>query len=215
MLIESDSYELLLEYCYPKYLKEDSFRDYLEGKKSIDITDSIENIDLFDSGFKVCKIESIKSIKSDGIYWIDKLTADDKKILKKESVETITLKKLDKSLLPQLEKELNFKSKLQEWTSYQEIIEEEYLFTLGGITRSQTFQTLPFMLSINDMSKFYKILTDDEMQLILSLVFSKALKVKNEKLAKTVLNIDKTIKNSNGRINQKNIWGVKIVKSLK
>jgi hypothetical protein len=211
MLIETDNYECVLEYCYPIYLNNRPFRDYLEGRKNIELTESFESIDLFDSEFKICKIESITSIKSEGVYWIEKLTADDKKLLKKSAIEVLTLKKIEKSLILQLESELNFKSKLQEWTSYQEIIEEEYLFTLGGVTRAQIFQPLPFMYSINDMSKFYKIITDDEMQLILSLVFSKALKVKNEKLAKTILKIDKTIKNSNGRINQKNIWGVNIV----
>ncbi len=215
MLIETESYECLLEYLYPKYLNTNNFRDFLEGKIGIKFTESFESIDLFDDEFKICKIDDIKLIKTDGVYWIEKLTAEDKKFLKKQSIEVITIKKIDKSLFPLLEKELKFKSQLQEWSSYQEVIEEEYLYTLGGFRKTQTFKPLPFMFSINDMSKFYKTITDDEMQLILSLIFSKALKVKNEKLAKTVLDIDKTIKNSNGRINQKNIWGVKIVNATR
>jgi hypothetical protein len=209
MIIEAENYELLMEYILINQYPNEEVLPYLEGKKRLNVTTDRNTQDLFNDEFSIVLVESIDPDMTEGYYWINKLMAEDKRVIKKNNLDTVTLKKITKSLTPKLEKELNFQSKITEYTSYQAIVEEEYLFTLGeGYSKKEEFQPLLFMYGINDLSKFYKKITDDEMQLILSLIYSKALKVGNETLAKKVMTIDKTIKTSNGVLNQKNIWGV-------
>jgi hypothetical protein len=213
MLIESDSYEVLIEYILSNYLKEESVLEYLTGLKKLNVTEVNQGVDLFSEDLSIVKVDNVNIDFEDNIYWIEKLTADDKKVLKKKNIETVVLKKIDKSLLQRVLKELNFESKLNDFTSYYEILEEEYLFTLGkGYRKTVKSEQLLFMMSINDISKFYKKVTDDEIQLILSIIFSKAIKSNNEKIARSIMNIDKSIKTSMGRVSQKNIFGINLYK---
>jgi hypothetical protein len=213
MIIEAENYELLLEYILMNKYPQTAVMPYLEGKIRLNVTNERDTQDLFNDEFSIVVIDKVELDMNSGYFWIQKLTADDKKIIKKSNLEALTLKKITKSLTPKIEKELNFNSKLTEYNSYQSIIEEEYLFSLGeGHRVKQEFQPLLFMLGINDLSKFYKKITDDEMQLILSLIYSKALKVGNVTLSRKVMDIDKAIKTSNGILNQKNIWGVNMLK---
>jgi hypothetical protein len=213
MIIEAENYELLLEYILLNKYPDMPVLPYFEGKSRLNVTNDRDTQDLFNDEFSIVVIDKVEADMTSGCYWIPKLMADDKKNIKKANLETVTIKKIIKQLTPKLEKELNFTSKLSEYTSYQAIIEEEYLFTLGeGHRVKQEFQPLLFMFGINDLSKFYKKISDDEMQLILSLIYSKALKVGNDTLSKKVMQIDKTIKTSNGILNQKNIWGTIILK---
>jgi hypothetical protein len=213
MIIEAENYELLLEYILMNKYPQTAVLPYLEGKIRLNVTNERDTQDLFNDEFSIVVIDKVELDMDSGYFWIQKLTADDKKIIKKSNLESLTLKKITKSLTPKIEKELNFNSKLTEYNSYQSIIEEEYLFSLGeGHRVKQEFQPLLFMLGINDLSKFYKKITDDEMQLILSLIYSKALKVGNVTLSRKVMDIDKAIKTSNGILNQKNIWGVNMLK---
>jgi hypothetical protein len=213
MIIEAENYELLLEYILTNKYPQSAVLPYLEGKIRLNVTNERDTQDLFNDEFSIVVIDKVELDMDSGYFWIQKLTADDKRIIKKSNLEALTLKKITKSLTLKLEKELNFNSKLIEYNSYQSIIEEEYLFSLGeGHRVKQEFQPLLFMFGINDLSKFYKKITDDEMQLILSLIYSKALKVGNETLSRKVMDIDKAIKTSNGILNQKNIWGANMLK---
>lgn len=208
MIIETENKECLLEYLLTNELKDEKVLPYFEGKASINVVDTIESEDLFSSGISIVKINKVDQVtNNESIFWIEKLSTDDKKYIKKNNLSSLTLKKITKSLANKLESELNFKSSLSEYISYFEIIEEEYLISLGGIKKNKKTEVLPFMLSINNMGQFYKKVNDDDMQLLLSIIFSKALKVNNSIVAKKITLIDKTIKTSSGRINQKNIWG--------
>ncbi|MGL4759449.1 MAG: hypothetical protein ACRCXZ_08995 [Patescibacteria group bacterium] len=212
MIIETENKECLLDYVMTNFLQDLPVIPYLTGKASLSISEEINTKDLFDDGFQIYKIEKfIEGLDQNEVYWIEKLSAEDKKLIKKLSIDSITIKKITKSLQPKIERELNFKTNLTDYSSYQELLEEEYLFTLGGIIKETKFETLPFMLSIKDLSKFYKKINDDEMQLILALIFTKALKVGDKNLVSKITRIDRTIKTSSGRITQKNIWGALIV----
>jgi hypothetical protein len=215
MIIEADNYEFVLEYYLIEAQKDALILDYFNNKKKLNLTNDTNSQDLFNDEVSVVVIDSIDSnnveIYNQGMFWVNKLSSEDKRIIKKNSLQSITIKKISKTLLPKLEQELRFKSNLKEFTSYHEIIEEEYLFSLGGgYRKEQHFEPLLFMYSINDLGKFYKKASDDELQLILSLIFSKALKANNEKLARNIMQADKMIKTSKGRLNAKNIFGINI-----
>jgi hypothetical protein len=175
MIIETDSREVVLEYLLINSLLEESVIDYLLGVKKLNFVNEMGTIDLFDESVPIQIIDKVDSTMNDGIYWILKLSAEDKKIIKKENLPSVTIKKITKSLLPRLLQELNFKSRLTEFTSYYEIIEEEYITSLGGKVKTKIQEPLLFMFGLNSLDKFYNKAIDDEFQLILSLIFSKAL----------------------------------------
>lgn len=213
MIIEAENYELLLEHILINEYADRAVIPYLEGKMRLNLTFDRNTQDLFSDELSICITENVEPDMSEGYYWIPKLSAEDKRIIKKNDLSIVSLKKITKQLTPRITKELNFKSQLTEYTSYHSILEEEYLFTFGeGYSKKEEFKPLLFMFGINDLSKFYKKITDDEMQLILSLIYSKALKVNNETLSRKVMNIDKSIKTSNGVLNQKNLWGITMYK---
>lgn len=212
MIIETDSREVVLEYLLTNLLQEDSVLDYLLGTKKLNFVNEMGTIDLFDESIPIQITDKVDQTMNEGIYWIAKLSVEDKKIIKKENLPFISIKKITKTLLPRLINELNFKSRLAEFSSYYEIIEEEYITSLGGVVTPKTQEPLLFMFGLNSLDKFYNKAIDDEFQLILSLIFSKALKANNRDIAQKIMNIDKKVKTSNGRITQKNILGIELYK---
>lgn len=210
MIIETDNKELLTEYILQNILINQAVLPYFDNQKTININYGQNTYDLFDDGLTVTKLENITGLEiyNDQLYWIEKLTAEDKKIIKKNNLEQISLKKLTKSLKSRLMLELDFDSSLEEFSSYYEIIEEEYLFSLAGIRKQKIFKPMLFMLGLKNIDQFYNNLNDDEFQLIVSLIFTKALKQNNQVMANKIMLIDRTIKTTNNVLTPKNIFGV-------
>lgn len=234
MLIETDNKEYLLDFLLNLPTNIDKkVLPYLEGKL-LDITyneqlaagdlDSLFEDDQSNrlNQIEVTKLEpgynftSFSESKQDQIFWIESLDTSQKVQLKKLSIKPISISKISKKLEPRITQELGLKTKLTDYTSYYELISESYIKELtDGFSYEQAIQTPLFFLGVKNLDKFYKSAIDSEFQLILSLIFSKAIKSSDQKLAKTITETDYMVKSGKTAMSNKNILGYNLFKYQK
>jgi hypothetical protein len=163
---------------------------------------------------KILKVDSLKAFeeqqdKLPEITWITNLNTKEQNDLKKnKNIELIVSNKNKKILLKVIESKLNYKFKNQDFSSYYELVEEYYFYSLTG-KAVELIESKPllFFFGLKNLDKFYKYNNEQESQLILSLLFTKALKVNDQKALKMVQALDYGTKTSYHNLSLNNLFG--------
>jgi hypothetical protein len=198
-------------------LNSSKFQNPIEIKKLLDGENLFEESSSFDK-LSVTLLDDDFDFKSfepvqDKIYWIKSLDSKQKLDIKKIPTTNFRFEnptKITKKLTESLEKEIG-KSVIKEYNSYYELLEEAYIRSLleGSKNFDKKLEPTPlFFLSVNNLNKFYQSVTENEIQLILSLILTKSLKAKNYRLSKEITRIDYNLKSGKSKLTTKNCFGL-------